>query len=116
LTIGTGGSLTFTDNRSTTIGVEYAADYSTDFTDRSLVDKAYVDSVAQGLIIHDPVEVGTLDSLQNTFGTTFTYNNGTVGVGSTLTSDTNIHLNSTGIDGLTTVLVGDSVLVKNEIY
>jgi hypothetical protein len=114
LTIGTGGSLTFTDNRSTTIGVEYAADYSTDFTDRSLVDKAYVDSVAQGLIIHDPVEVGTLDSLQNTFGTTFTYNNGTVGVGSTLTSDTNIHLNSTGIDGLTTVLVGDSVLVKNE--
>lgn len=35
---------TFVDSRSTTRGLEYAADYSADYTDRSLVDKEYVDN------------------------------------------------------------------------
>lgn len=33
----------FTDNRATTKGLEYAADYSAGFTNRTLVDKQYVD-------------------------------------------------------------------------
>ena len=43
----------FTDNRTTTKGLEYSDDYSPNFTDNSLVNKIYVDSVAAGL---DPKE------------------------------------------------------------
>jgi hypothetical protein len=38
----------FTDNTPTQNGIKYADDYSATFTDRSLVDKAYVDSQAGG--------------------------------------------------------------------
>lgn len=34
--------VTFTDNRTTKKGIEYAADYSANFTNRSLIDKEYV--------------------------------------------------------------------------
>lgn len=37
------GSMVFTDNRSTTRGIEYNADYSSGFTSRSLIDKNYAD-------------------------------------------------------------------------
>lgn len=37
------GDALFQDYRSTATGIEYFADYSADFTDRSLVDKGYVD-------------------------------------------------------------------------
>ena len=40
---------TVVDNRGTQEGLKYQADYSTTFTNRSLVDKAYVDAVATGL-------------------------------------------------------------------
>lgn len=39
---------TFTDNRATKAGIEYAADYSATFTSRSLVDKEYVDDAVAG--------------------------------------------------------------------
>lgn len=39
---------TFTDNRATTKGIEYAADYSAGFTNRTLVDKQYVDDAVSG--------------------------------------------------------------------
>ena len=38
----------FSDSRETQTGIEYLSDYSATYTDRSLVDKAYVDSVASG--------------------------------------------------------------------
>ncbi|MDF1497120.1 MAG: hypothetical protein P1P90_03590 [Patescibacteria group bacterium] len=37
-------AVVFYDARATTTGIEYGADYSADFTPRSLVDKAYVDN------------------------------------------------------------------------
>ncbi len=36
------GSITISDTRVTPLGVEYSADYSANYTDRSLVDKAWV--------------------------------------------------------------------------
>lgn len=42
---GDSGVGVFTDSRTTATGIEYAADYSANFTSRSLADKAYVDSV-----------------------------------------------------------------------
>lgn len=41
-TQGAGAGVIFQDTRSTTLGIQYAADYSTGFTVRSLVDKGYV--------------------------------------------------------------------------
>ena len=38
------GAFSFTDDRATKVGLQYSADYSAAFTDRSLVDKAYVDN------------------------------------------------------------------------
>lgn len=46
----TGGNLIITDNRATKKGLEYAADYSASYIDRSLVDKGYVDSVTGGSV------------------------------------------------------------------
>ena len=43
------GTWTIYDLRSTTPGVEYASDYSDDFTDRSLIDKEYVDDKVDSL-------------------------------------------------------------------
>jgi len=40
----------FFDNRTTTKGLEYAADYSAGYTSRSLVDKAYVDAAGGGTV------------------------------------------------------------------
>jgi hypothetical protein len=42
-TISFDNGVTFNDGRGTTTGIEYAADYSADYTARSLTDKAYVD-------------------------------------------------------------------------
>ena len=39
--------VTFTDSRVTKIGLQYAADYSSDFTDRSLIDKEYADETVR---------------------------------------------------------------------
>ena len=85
----TGGSITYDDNG----GLKYGGNYSGNYTDRSLVDKEYVDAVATGL---DPKNAVAL---------------------TTTTSDGNIDL--TGgtfggtIDGLT-VKDGWRVLIKNQ--
>lgn len=71
--------------------------------------KAYVDSVAQGLNIHDPVKAGTTASLASITGGTVTYNNGTAGVGATLTLQNAL----TTLDGYT-VQTGDRLMIKNE--
>ena len=44
LTLSGAATSTITDSRTTTVGLQYAADYSADFTDRTLVDKGYVDA------------------------------------------------------------------------
>lgn len=71
--------------------------------------KSYVDSVAQGLNIHDPVAAATTASLASITGGTVTYNNGTSGVGATLTLQNAL----TVLDGYTLV-TGDRIIVKNE--
>ena len=81
-----------TDNRATPTGIEYNADYSLTYTDRSLVDKAYVDAVASGLVPKDSVDLATTPT------------------------DGNIDLSTGGlleIDGVQTT-AGMRVLVKNQ--
>ena len=74
------------------------------FDSQSLANKAYVDQVAQGLDTKPSCRVGTTADLSAT------YNNGTAGIGATLTANSNGALT---IDGITLV-ADDRVLVKNQ--
>jgi hypothetical protein len=68
-----------------------------------------VDSVAEGLHVHASCNAATPGTLASITGGTVTYNNGTAGVGATLT----LSVALTVLDGYT-LLNGDRVLVKNE--
>ena len=74
-----------------------------------LATKQYVDAVAEGLHIHASCAAATPGTLASITGGTVTYNNGTAGVGTTLT----LSVALTVLDGYT-LLNGDRVLVKNE--
>ena len=71
--------------------------------------KQYVDDVAQGLHTHDSCNAATQTTLATISGGTVTYNNGTSGVGATLTTTGSY----TTIDGVT-LTNGMRILVKDE--
>jgi hypothetical protein len=75
-----------------------------------LATKQYVDAVAEGLHVHASCAAATTNTLATLTGGTVTYNNGTAGVGATLT----LSVALTVLDGYT-LLNGDRVLVKNEV-
>jgi hypothetical protein len=68
--------------------------------------KFYVDNTTAGINFHAPAHTATTTNLA------VIYDNGTNGVGATLTADTNRAWN--GIDSHTTFNVGDRILVKNQ--
>jgi hypothetical protein len=72
--------------------------------------KQYVDDVAQGLNIHPSCNAATTTTLATISGGTVTYDNGTAGVGATLTTTGTY----TTIDGVT-LSDGMRILVKNEV-
>lgn len=75
-----------------------------------LATKQYVDAVAEGLHVHAACDAATTTTLAATTGGTVTYNNGTAGVGATLT----LSVALTALDGYTLVN-GDRVLIKDEV-
>ena len=77
----------------------------TGFTNQSLANKAYVDQVAQGLDVKASVRVATTGNLSAT------YNNGTNGVGATLTNSGSQA--ALILDGIT-MATSDRVLVKDQ--
>jgi hypothetical protein len=72
--------------------------------------KNYVDVVSQGLHVHEAAHCATTDTLAVLSGGTVTYNNGTLGVGATLTLSAGL----AAIDGHT-LTNGDRILVKNQV-
>jgi hypothetical protein len=72
--------------------------------------KQYVDDVAQGLNVHDPVQAVTPDTLANITSGVITYNNGSNGVGAYL-STTGTY---TTVDGVNIATIGTRILVKDE--
>ena len=74
------------------------------FDSQSLANKAYVDQVAQGLDTKPSCRAGTTADLSAT------YNNGSSGVGATLTASSN---GAIVVDGVS-LSVNDRVLVKNQ--
>ena len=71
-----------------------------------IVNKTYADSIASGINFHQSVRLATTAALPAN-----TYNNGSSGVGATLTANANGALS---IDS-TAVVVGNRVLIKNEV-
>ena len=72
--------------------------------------KNYVDTVAEGLHVHEATHCATTDTLAALSGGTVTYANGTLGVGATLTLSAGL----SAIDGHT-LTNGDRILVKNQV-
>ena len=75
-------------------------------TNTDIVNKQYADAIASGIHFHEAVELATTAALPAN-----TYNNGTSGVGATLTANANGILS---VDSTVTV-VSNRVLVKNEV-
>ena len=71
-----------------------------------IVNKAYADSIASGINFHQSVRLATAAALPAN-----TYNNGTSGVGATLTANANGALT---VDGVAAV-AGNRILVKDEV-
>jgi len=71
-----------------------------------IVNKQYADAIASGIHFHEAVDLATTAALPAN-----TYNNGTSGVGATLTANANGALS---VDSTLTV-VGNRILVKNQV-
>ena len=76
-------------------------------TSVQLTDKAYVDAIAQGLDLKTSVKAATVAALT----ASTTYNNGTLGVGATITSVLNVALQT--IDGVT-LSTSSRALIKDQ--
>ena len=99
-TTDTNGNLVLAPNGTATVTVPSGYEQRAGFTDESLVNKTYVDSVANGLDVKKSVRVATTGDLSAT------YNNGT----GTLTATSN---GAISIDGVS-LSANDRVLVKDQ--
>lgn len=98
------GSIAFTGNQS--MGGNKITNLGTPTSDTDAATKAYVDATASGLDLKASVRAATTAALA-----AVTYDNGTSGVGATLTADANGALAAQ--DGVTLV-ASDRFLVKNQ--
>ena len=76
--------------------------------------KAYVDSIAEGLHVHEAVHAIATTPLATITGDTVTYNNGTNGVGATLTLSTALDFSGGDIDGDTDLAVTNRIIIAGE--
>ena len=103
LDIGTLGASTA---NITTANITSGTVTTTPVNNTDIVNKQYADAIASGIHFHEAVELATTAALPAN-----TYNNGTSGVGATLTANANGILS---VDSTVTV-VSNRVLVKNEV-
>ena len=103
LDIGTLGASTA---NITTANITSGTISTTPTSNTDIVNKQYADAIASGIHFHEAVELATTAALPAN-----TYNNGTSGVGATLTANANGALS---VDSTLNV-VNNRVLVKNEV-
>jgi hypothetical protein len=110
-TTDTNGNLTLSPNGQGVIKVAAGYTSRSNIDENTLITKGYVDAFTEGLHIHESAKVATTTQLTNLIGSsTVIYDNGTAGVGATLTLGSTI----TEIDGYT-LINGDRILVKDEL-
>ena len=109
LTTDANGDLTLAPNGTGVVKLPSGYESRTNLDANSVVPKSYVDAIAEGLHVHASAKAATTTTLALESGDTVTYNNGTDGVGATLTL-------STGISTLDeyTLVDGDRILIKDE--
>jgi len=103
-------SLVTTGSGSVDVNSARITELATPTASTDAATKQYVDDVAQGLAVHAPCDVGTTGTLTSITGGTITYDNGTAGVGATLTTSSG---NFDTIDG-ESFSNGERILVKDE--
>ena len=112
----TNGNITLSPNGTGTVDV--ASSRITGLLDptqpQDAATKSYVDSVAEGLHIHESVHAIATTPLATITGDTVTYNNGTNGVGATLTLSTALDLAGGDIDGDTDLAVTDRIIIAGQ--
>ena len=90
---------------------QYINNVTNPVQNQDVATKSYVDTMSStGIAYHSPVAVATTGTLATATGGTVTYNNGTAGVGATLTTTGTFLL----IDGANVQTIGTRILVKNE--
>jgi hypothetical protein len=108
LTLGgaiTGFAASGANTDITSIALTSGTITATPSSGNDIVNKTYADAIASGIHFHEAVDLATTAALPAN-----TYNNGTSGVGATLTATANGALS---VDSTLTV-VGNRILVKNE--
>ena len=103
-------SLVTTGTGSVDVNSARITELATPTASTDAATKQYVDDVAQGLAVHAPCDVGTTGTLTSITGGTITYDNGTAGVGATLTTSSG---NFDTIDG-EAFGTNERILVKDE--
>ena len=110
VTITSTGALNLAPTGNVTVNSKNINNVAEPAQDSDAATKFYVDSVAQGLNIHDAVAAATPTTLATITTGTITYNNGASGVGATLTTTGLFNL----IDTVNVQSSGTRILVKNE--
>jgi len=108
LTLGgsiTGFATSGANTNLTSVALTSGTITTTPSTGNDIVNKTYADAIAAGIHFHEAVSLATTAALP-----TNTYNNGTSGVGATLTANANGALS---VDSTLTI-VAERILVKNE--
>jgi hypothetical protein len=110
------GDISLNPNGIGTVDVNSAriANVGTPSASTDAATKAYVDGVAQGLHVHAQAHAIATSSLATITGDTVTYDNGTSGVGATLTLSTALDLAGGDIDGDTDITTGDRIIINGE--
>jgi hypothetical protein len=109
-TIGSTGNINLSASGNVVLSTQtYINNLSSPIQNNDAATKQYVDDIAQGLHTHDSCNAATTTTLATISSGTVTYNNGTSGVGATLTTTGTY----TTIDGVT-LSNGMRILVKNE--
>jgi hypothetical protein len=101
-----GDDLLMDGNQISGLGTPTQADHA--------ATKGYVDAVSEGLHVHEQVHAIVTTPLATITGDTVTYDNGTDGVGATLTLSTALDLAGGDLDGDTDISTTDRVLVAGE--
>jgi hypothetical protein len=95
-------------------GTSYITNVINPVNPQDAATKSYVDGIANGLQIKAPSNTATTGNIFDTTGYTYTYNNGTAGVGATITFDTtgNVTIDTVQLTAGMRVLIKDEPLVS----